>query len=306
MALLSGGVGGARLARGFEHLESVDTTVVVNVGDDDIFYSWAVSPDLDTVCYTLADLEGPEGWGRKDDTWHLMDDLAKLGTDTSFRIGDRDAAVNLHRTVQLAQGQPLHSITSHIARTMGIRSRILPATNQRLRTEVLVDGGGWASFQEYFVLRGHRDRVTDVRFSGAGEARPSPGVLAAIASADAVIIAPSNPPLSIWPILAIEDIAGAVAAAERVLAVSPLFGGRALKGPAARVLASLGLPPGNRGVVRAYSDLLTDFVIDRQDRKEREALAKMGPTIHALPTRIARREDAMELAQQIMRILALT
>ena len=304
VALLSGGVGGARLARGFEHLAGVEAAAVVNVGDDETFYGLAVSPDIDTVLYTLAGVEGPHGWGRAGDTMVLMDRLAEFGVDTRFRLGDADAALNIYRSMRLAEGGALHEITASLAEMLGVRSAVLPATNDRLRTEVrTAGGGGWMPFQEYFVLRGHRDEVAELRFAGAGEARAAPGVLAALREADAVIIAPSNPPLSIWPILAVEDIAEALRQAERVMAVSPLFGGRALKGPADRVMASLGLPPGNRGVAAAYEGLLDDLFIDSADSGEAEELASLGFSVHAGPTRIAERGQAAAFAGRMMELL---
>lgn len=303
VALLSGGVGGARLARGFEHLEDVESTVVVNVGDDDTFYGWSVSPDVDTVLYTLAGQEGPHGWGRAGDTSVLMDHLAGLGVDTRFRIGDADAALNLYRTMRLRDGDPLHAVTADLAAMMGVRSTVIPATDDRLRTEVRTGPGHWMSFQEYFVLRGHRDDVAEVRFTGEATARPAPGVLEAIADADAVVIAPSNPPLSVWPILAVRGIATEVRDARRVMAVSPLFGGRALKGPADRVLTSLGFPPGNAGVVAAYPGLIGDLFIDSTDQADVPALTGSGLSVHAGSTRIAEVEQAIGLARRMMTLL---
>ncbi len=300
VVLLSGGVGGARLARGFEHLPDVDTTAVVNVGDDDTIYGLSVSPDLDTVLYTLAGVEGPHGWGRAGDTMVLMDHLSSLGVDTRFRLGDADAALNLYRTMRLAAGDPLHEVTATLAETMGVRSRIFPATNDVLRTEIGTGSGGWIPFQEYFVLRGHRDEVLELRFAGAQEATAAPGVVQAIRAADVVVITPSNPPLSIWPILAIGEIAQAVARADRVMAVSPLFGGRALKGPADRVMASLGLPAGNAGVVAAYEGLVDDLFIDTGDEEDRRELAASGLTVHVGSTRIAEQEQATAFAGWMM------
>lgn len=300
VALLSGGVGGARLARGFELLPEVDASVIVNVGDDETRYGLSVSPDLDTVLYTLAGVEGEAGWGRAGDTMVLMERLSELGVDTRFRVGDADAALNLYRTMRLREGRPLHEITARLAERMGVRSRLLPATNDPLATEITTDSGERLSFQEYFVERGHRDRVAALRFRGAEGARAAPGVTEAIGSARLVVIGPSNPPLSIWPILAVEEISRALAGAERVAAVSPLFGGRALKGPADRVMASLGLPEGNRGVAAAYRDFLTDLVIDSADAADLPALADMGVRARAADTRIAGPEAAAAFARWLL------
>ena len=303
VVLLSGGVGGARLARGFEHLPGVTPTVVVNVGDDDTLYGLSISPDIDTVLYTLAGVEGPHGWGRAGDTMVLMEHLDTFGVDTRFRLGDADAALNMCRTMRLKAGEPLHEITASLADSLGIRSTILPATNHPVRTRLRTGPDLWMPFQEYFVLRGHRDEVREVRYAGAADATAAPGVVEAIRSADVVVITPSNPPLSIWPILAVGEIAVALKQAERVMAVSPLFGGRALKGPADRVMASLGLPPGNAGVLSAYEGMLDDLFIDSGDRDDRGELAESGVSVHVGSTLIAERGRAIAFAARIMELL---
>ncbi len=300
--MLSGGVGGARLARGLAAvLPAGRLTLVVNVGDDDEVYGVHVSPDLDTVMYTLAGIEGPHGWGIAGDTFTVMERLTSLGVDTSFRLGDRDLATCLHRTAGLAAGRPLSAITGELAAAYGIGATILPATDEPVRTRVQVEGGEVLPFQEYFVARGHRDDVEALEFAGSDAAKPAPGVVAAIEDADVVVIAPSNPPLSIWPILAVPAIHDAVAAKRRVVAVSPLFGGRALKGPAHRVLASLGFPPGNAGVVASYDGLVTDLVVDAGDADD----AVIGPRVHVRDTRFARAEEAARFARELM-VLSLT
>ena len=303
VVLLSGGVGGARMARGFEHLLGVETTVIVNIGDDESFYGLHVSPDIDTVMYTMAGVEGPGGWGRSGDTHVLMEHLTALGVDTRFRIGDADAALNMYRTMRLGANDPLHEVIASLAETLGISSRIIPASNDRLRTQIHTERERWLPFQEYFVLRGHRDEVTDIRFNGTTSAKPAPGVVEAIRKAEAVIIGPSNPPLSIWPILAVRGIANAVAQCKRVVAVSPLFRGKALKGPADRVLASLGLPPGNEGILAAYDGLLDDIVIDAGDGQERKNLARHGVAVQIGNTRIAELEEATTFAEWLMDVL---
>ncbi|MEX2252122.1 MAG: 2-phospho-L-lactate transferase [Acidimicrobiia bacterium] len=262
---LSGGVGGARLARGLATIEKVVLTLIVNVGDDEVIHGLRVSPDLDTVVYTLAGVEGPEGWGREGDTFTANDELGRLGLDNRFRLGDLDLALNVYRSARLAGGEPLSQVTDTVRRRFEIIPLILPATDDIMRTEVKVRSGEWLSFQEYFVHRQHRDEVAELRFSGAAESRPAPGVIEAIEGADILLIAPSNPPLSIWPILAVPGIREAVANHPRVTAISPLFGGRALKGPADRVMSTLGLPPGNSGVAMAYEGVADIVVIDTGD-----------------------------------------
>lgn len=303
IVMLSGGVGGARLARGLAAVGSVTLTVIVNVGDDDRIYGLPVSPDLDTVVYTLAGIEGPEGWGISDDSFNVIESLGDFHIDTRFRLGDGDLATNLYRSISLSNGIPLSTVTAEIARVLDVRTRILPATDDPMHTEVHTTDGVWRRFQEYFVLRQHQDEVDDVRFEGAQEASPAPGVLDAIGEAGTVIIGPSNPPLSIWPILAVPGIADAVAQARRVLAVSPLFGRRALKGPAHRVMRGLGLPVGNQGVAAAYAGLLTDLVIDRADANERAQLTSGGLTVHVADTHIADREAARSFAHWLLDLL---
>jgi len=295
VTLLSGGVGGARMARGLAGVPGLhDPTILVNVGDDEEFYGVHVSPDLDTVMYTLAGIEGPHGWGIASDTFTVMDRMADLGVDTAFRLGDSDLAINLIRTSALAEGGSLSAVTARLAAAHGIASRLLPVTDDRLRTTIDTTTGERLSFQEYFVLRGHRDEVAAVHYEGAEAATPAPGVIEAITGADLVIIAPSNPPLSIWPILAIPGVRDAVAAA-RVAAVSPLFGGRALKGPADRVMATLGLPPGTEGVLAAYDGLLDLLVVDQQDSRD-VGLSKSGTRLVAADTRIAEPAAAVRFA----------
>ncbi len=303
ITLLSGGVGGARLARGLAAVLSPgDLTVVANVGDDDERYGLHVSPDLDTVVYTLAGCEGPQGWGLADDTFTVMDHLDGLGVDTSFRLGDADLATNLVRSEALRNGEPLSTATDRICRALWVLCRVLPVTDDPLRTRLQTPAGEWLSFQDYFVTRGHRDQIHALHFAGAETARPAPGVLDAIAGAEIVIVGPSNPPLSIWPILAVDGVRQALAAARRAIAVSPLFGGKALKGPADRVMSSLGLPPGTAGVIEAYAGLLHDLVVDIKDAADIERFADGAVRIHAADTRIARAESASRFAAWLLEL----
>jgi LPPG:FO 2-phospho-L-lactate transferase len=294
-------VGGARLARGIA-AATTEATVIVNVGDDEEVYGLNVSPDLDTVLYTLAGMEGDQGWGMAGDTFTAMDRIAGLGIDTSFRIGDRDLAINLVRTTAVAGGEPLSVVTTRIASAFGIGMRVLPATDGRLRTRVLTTDGDWLDFQDYFVRRRHEDEVAALRFEGAENAVPAPGATEAIATAAAVIIGPSNPPLSIWPILAVPGMREAVAAAPRVIAVSPLFAGQALKGPAHRVMDSLGLPSGNLGVIAAYDDLISDIVIDKGDDADVSSLAPYAK-VHVADTRIGDQGPAANFARYLVSLL---
>lgn len=295
---LSGGVGGARLARGLAAQAGVELTVVVNVGDDASNHGLYISPDLDTVVYTMAGIEGPEGWGRAGDTFDLNDELARFGVDNTFQLGDRDLALKLYRTHQISRGVPLSEVTREVARSFGLDASLLPVTDEAIRTEVRV-ADGWLTFQDYFVKRGHRDEVLELRFAGAQDAGPAPGVIEAISEADAVLIGPSNPPLSIWPILAVTDVQRAIETHPSVTAVSPLIGGKTVKGPADRVMASLGLPPGNQGVAAAYEGLIDRLVIHETDGDD--AVSMDGIEVIVTDTLIKEPEAAARLVTRIIR-----
>jgi LPPG:FO 2-phospho-L-lactate transferase len=267
IAALSGGVGGARFLRGLvDVVDPAGLTAIVNVGDDLDVLGLAVSPDLDSVLYTLADLsdEG-RGWGRADETWNALAAVEALGGDAWFRLGDRDLGLHLVRTQALRAGEPLSTVTARLAAALGLEPAILPATDDPLRTFVDTPNGGF-DFQHWFVARGHRDPVDRVRFQGASDARPAPGVLEALHDADLILIAPSNPHVSIGPILAVERIRSALER-RRVscVAVSPLIGGKAVKGPAADMLARLegGTTPAH--VAQCYAGLIDALVIDEAD-----------------------------------------
>jgi len=295
--LLTGGVGGARGARSLRRVFGGDRlTVIGNVGDDELVHGVHVSADLDTVLYTLAGIEGPHGWGINGDSFTAMDQLEILGVDTTFRLGDRDLATCLFRTGMLASDHSLSDITEQIRSALGVETRIIPATDDRVRTRVRVADGTWLAFQEYFVERGHRDRVVEIKYTGAERAVPAPGVVEAIAAADLVVIAPSNPPLSIGPIIAIPGIRRAIIEKDRVIAISPLFGGKALKGPADRVLESLGFPLGNAGVLSAYEGLISDLVIDIEDASDVQTLST-SVKIHATDTRLGSDDEARRFAE---------
>ncbi len=272
---------------------------MVNVGDDERIYGVHVAADLDTVTYTLAGIEGPLGWGIVDDTFNVMAGLETLEVDTSFRLGDRDLALCLRRTQMLDDGVPLSMVTDEIRSALGVGPTILPATDDELRTRINTVEAGWMAFQDYFVRRGHRDEVIGLEYAGSSEALPAPGVIEAITTADTVLVAPSNPPLSIHPILAISAIRQAVASAPKVIAVSPLFGGKALKGPADRVMASIGLPAGSAGVLAAYSGLISDLVIDTADAADADTLAG-EVRIHSTDTRFTQAEPATRFARWLL------
>jgi LPPG:FO 2-phospho-L-lactate transferase len=265
--VLAGGVGGGRFARAVvESLPPADVTVVGNVGDDLEVLGLHVSPDLDSVLYALAGLNDEErGWGRADETWNALDTVGALGGETWFRLGDRDIGLHLVRTQALRAGRPLSEVTAELTRALGVETAILPATDDLLRTWIETPAGTFA-LEEWFVARGHRDEVDAVRFEGAETARPAPGVLEAIDAADLLLLAPSNPFVSIGPILAVAEIRAAL---ERrrvpAVAVSPLIGGRAVRGPADAMLARLagGTTPAH--VAGCYRGLIDALVVDEAD-----------------------------------------
>jgi LPPG:FO 2-phospho-L-lactate transferase len=267
VSVLSGGVGGARFVRGLvDALPPEDVTVIANVGDDVEVLGLSVSPDLDSLIYALAGLNDEErGWGRAGETWNALETVSALGGEDWFRLGDRDLGLHLVRTQALRAGEPLSAVTRRLAEALGVRTRILPATDDPLATFVETAAGVFG-FQEWFVARGHRDEPDGFRFEGAESAAPAPGVLEALAEADLLLIAPSNPHVSIWPILAVPDLREAVAA-RRVpcVAVSPLVGGRAVKGPADSMLARLAGGTSPAHVASCYEGLIDALVVDEAD-----------------------------------------
>jgi LPPG:FO 2-phospho-L-lactate transferase len=270
VTVLAGGLGGSRLARALaETIEPSQLTIVGNVGDDVEVLGLHVSPDLDTILYTLTGrLDESKGWGRTGETWNALETAGELGGETWFQLGDRDLGVHLVRTQALRSGEPLSGVTARLARAFGLEPTLVPATDDRLRTWIETPAGDFP-FQEWFVARQHRDEVDGVRFEGADEASPAPGVLEALERADLLAIAPSNPFVSIAPILAVAAIREAI---ERrrvpAVAVSPLIGGKAVRGPADRMLARLAGGTGPQQVADCYEGLIDALVIDEADAEE--------------------------------------
>lgn len=292
-------MGGARLARGLDQLDQADVTILVNVGDDDDIHGLHVSPDVDTVLYTLAGVEGPHGWGRASETFVTNDELGRLGADNRFRLGDRDLALNILRSNALRQGDKLSKFTQQISSQLGIRAAVVPVSDDPVRTVVEIEGGERLAFQDYFVLRGASDPVVAVEYAGSAHAEPAPGAIEAVNNADVVLVAPSNPPLSILPILAIPGYRDALQSHPRVIAVSPFFGGRAVKGPADRVMATLGYSPGNQGISEVYEGLIDLLVIDRMDEDDIEAIT--GVDVVATDTKIPDGPASLRLAEFLIR-----
>ncbi len=280
VTVLSGGVGGARFLRGLiDVLPQTDVTIVGNVGDDLELLGLHVSPDIDTVLYTLSGAGDAErGWGRADESWRALDTVAQLGGDTWFLLGDRDIGLHLFRTEALRSGQPLSAVMARIARGFGLELTLLPATDDTLRTWVDTPAGSFP-FQQWFVARRFEDEVDGIRYVGAAEARPAPGVIAAIEAADLLLITPSNPYVSIEPILAVEEIRTAVLARTvPCVAVSPLIGGKAVKGPADRMLRRLAGGTTAAHVARCYTGLIDALVLDEADADDAPAVAALGVT----------------------------
>jgi LPPG:FO 2-phospho-L-lactate transferase len=281
IVVLSGGVGGARFVRGLVDVaDPARVTVIGNVGDDLEVLGMHVSPDLDSILYSLADLNDEErGWGRAEETWNALTTVAELGGESWFRLGDRDLGVHLVRTQALQSGEPLSVVTARLAESLGLEVQLIPATDDRLRTWITTPAGEF-TFQEWFVARGHRDEVDALRFEGAESAVPAPGVLEAIDAADLLLIAPSNPYVSIAPILALRQVREALEH-RRVpcVAVSPLIGGRAVKGPADRMLARLagGMAPSH--VAGCYTGLIDALVVDEADAGSLDDLGDVRPIV---------------------------
>jgi LPPG:FO 2-phospho-L-lactate transferase len=287
ITVLCGGVGAARFLVGLvQVVDPTAVTAIVNTGDDTVLHGLAISPDLDTVTYTLAGAIDPErGWGLAGETWTAMTALARYEAvrperstagGTWFSLGDRDLATHLYRTHRLAEGARLSEISAEIARAWGLRLRLLPMTDDPVRTMVGV-ADGEIGFQEYFVGRRHSVPITGVRFAGVEAARPAAGVLAAIDESDVIVIAPSNPVVSIGPLLAVPGVREALLGRRpQVVAVSPIVGGRALKGPADRMLGELGVPVSAAGVARWYRDLAGTLVIDTVDAALAREVEAMG------------------------------
>jgi LPPG:FO 2-phospho-L-lactate transferase len=273
---LAGGVGGAKLVHGLAAILSPgELTVLVNTADDFEYIGLRISPDLDTVCYTLAGLANPKtGWGRDKDTWNAIEGIRELGGPDWFRIGDRDMATHLERTRRLSQGESLSQITAAFCKKWGVRQRVLPMTDDRVGTVLQTDEGE-LEFQEYFVRRQCRPKVRSIAFQGAPTSQAAPGVLEALGEADAIIICPSNPWVSIDPILSIKGIAQAMKAL-LTTAVSPIVGGRALKGPAAKMFLEMGIDPSAEAVAKHYGNRIGSFVLDRRDAHLEAAIQETG------------------------------
>lgn len=298
---LAGGVGGAKLADGLARcLPPENLTIIVNTGDDFIHWGLNISPDLDTVCYTLAGLANPEtGWGRREESWQVFQQMERLGAESWFRLGDKDLATHLERTRRLKAGEPLSTITRDFCQRWGVEPLILPMSDTPLATMVQTVEFGELAFQEYFVHKQCQPQVTGFRFAGADSATPAPGVLATLQQADALIICPSNPWVSIDPILQILPQDGSWRRFP-IVAVSPIIGGATVKGPAAKMYAELGITPSATAVAQHYAGLLAGFVIDAVDANLAEEVRALGIQPSIQNTLMKSAEDRERLAKDVL------
>ena len=280
VAVLCGGVGAARLLAGMVRaVPPAEVTAIVNVGDDMVLHGLAISPDLDTVVYTVAGaIDADRGWGLRDETWQAMATLGRYGGQTWFSLGDRDLGTHLYRSQRLAEGATLSTATAEIARAWGLDLAVVPVSDDPVRTMITrAATGEETSFQDYFVARRHAEPVAAVRVAGAAEAAPAPGVVEAIRAADRVVVAPSNPIVSIGPVMAVPGVREAVTARrDAVVAISPLVGGRALKGPADRLLRELGHDDSVIGVARLYAPFAGTLIVDTADAEHADAVRAAG------------------------------
>jgi LPPG:FO 2-phospho-L-lactate transferase len=304
IVVLTGGTGGAKFVDGLRQVISPrELTLIVNTGDDLEWWGLYMSPDVDSITYVLAGLLSKErGWGVKGDTFFCLDAMGALGEPIWFHVGDRDLAVHLLRSKLLAQGKTLTEATAEIAAKLGVQARILPMSDSRVETRVDTPIGE-LSFEEYFVQRWYQDPVKSVRFAGAPEAEPAPGVIEAIRSASAVILAPSNPISSIAPILAVPGIREALMQTRAsIAAVSPIVGGEAISGPAGILMAAQGLHVSVAGVAEAYQDFLDILIADVRDATEAKKLERSGLRIHCTNTIMRTAEDKVSLARAVLSV----
>ncbi|VAW00091.1 Lactyl (2) diphospho-(5')guanosine:7,8-didemethyl-8-hydroxy-5-deazariboflavin 2-phospho-L-lactate transferase [hydrothermal vent metagenome] len=301
VTLLAGGVGGAKMAEGFDGVEGVELSVIGNVADDAEFHGLWVSPDIDTLTYSLANrIDRAQGWGVADESHRALDVLNELGEDTWMTLGDRDFGLHIYRSHALARGQSRSDIAAHVARVFGVTSQIILPTDDVVQTRVRV-ASGWLTFQEYFVRERCRPEVLELEFEGIDAARPTPAALEAISTADLIVLAPSNPLVSIDPILNIPGIRAAISAAKAPkIAVSPLIEGKTIKGPAARMMTALGLRADALGVAQHYQGLITTLVIDHADSGLSEQISALDMAATCEQTLMQTRADKIALARAII------
>src|SRR5712675_1899040 len=302
IAALAGGVGASKLLLGlYDTMDPRDLSVIVNTGDDITLHGLKISPDLDIVTYTLAGIvDEAKGWGYRDETFHALKRLEEFGRASWFNLGDHDLATHIHRTTMLAEGKSLSDAAEAIRVAVGVKARILPMSDQAVPTMIATDEGEF-HFQEYLVKRRAEPVVRGIRFDSADTADPANGVLEAIRDADRILVCPSNPLISIGPILAVRGIRGALRARKKtVVAVCPIVGGKSLKGPSDKMLAELGYEPSALGVAKLYADFTGTFVIDPADKAQTAGIRKLGLKVEVIQTVMKTRAQKRELARALL------
>jgi len=303
LVALAGGVGASRLLYGLAKLVPPEKlTIIVNTGDDIEMHGLHISPDVDTVIYMLAGLiEERRGWGIRGDTFHCLEMLGRYGCETWFKLGDKDLATHIYRTMLLKQGTPLSVATEKIRKMLGVEPKIIPMTDDRVETWIITDVGEM-HFQEYYVKRRFRDRVLGVVYRGIRDASPAPGVLEALRGAEAVVLCPSNPIVSIGPILALKDVRETLVECEaEKIAVSPFVGSKPVKGPADRLMEGLGVEPSAYGVAKLYADFLDKFVLDVRDEALRDRIEALGIEVIVADTLMKTPADRIRLARVVLK-----
>ena len=303
LVALAGGVGAARFLRGLvQVVDPSSVTVIVNTADDVERHGLWVSPDIDSVVYTLSGMHDEErGWGLRDETWNGLAALRALGEETWFQLGDRDLATHIWRTARRREGLPLSAVTALQCAALGVGVRLLPMSDDVVTTRIVCEGFGDLHFQEYFVRKQCRPAISSIRFAGVARARPAPGVLSALAECDAVIVCPSNPVISIGPILAVPGVRAALNAVPRCVAVTPIVAGAALKGPAAEMLRAQGVEVSAAGVAGLYADFCSVMVVDRRDAAVARQVEALGLQAIVTETVMSSVADAAALASVVLR-----
>lgn len=305
IVVLTGGTGGAKLIEGLAaEIDPSELTIICNTGDDCFLHGLHISPDIDTITYTLAGLiDDVRGWGIKGDTFTTLERLGRLGADTWFRVGDRDLATHITRTRLLREGRSLSQVTEHVRKSLGVKATILPMSDDRVETRVVTPGGE-ISFQEFFVKERWSLEVNGIRLVGAEQSRPAPGVLETIGRASAVIVCPSNPITSIGPILAVPGIRSALMQVRApVIGVSPIIGASAISGPAHKLMAAMGMEQSAFGVARAYADFLDTFIIDTEDATLKNQIEALGINVMATSIRMRSLSDKICLAHAMLTLI---
>ena len=306
IAALAGGVGGSKLLLGLNRaMDPLQLTIIVNTGDDVVLHGLAISPDLDIVTYTLAGVVNPQtGWGFCDETFHTLDQLALYGRPSWFHLGDRDLATHIHRTAMLREGATLSQVAESIAEAFGLKAKILPMTDQAVPTMIETEQGRF-NFQEYLVQKRAEPIIRGISFDGIKSACPAPGVIESLERADGVIICPSNPLISIGPILAVPTLRETLRARRKdVVVVCPIVGGKSLKGPSDRMMSQLGFDVSAFGVARMYQDVCATFIIDPADAGESTRIESLGMKVILCPTVMQALEDKERLARQVLHVFA--